>query len=99
MSSEICDFCSSTSVGWSFPCRDFSLRGSAGAFNSTEGWAACDACRDLIVKGDRDALARRSESEFHRHHPGQPPIPLGIIRELHDTFWANRDGAPERYDG
>lgn len=63
-------------------------------------WAACPACHALIVRGDRDKLARRSAKRMLKM-PGAPPMSLGnaidLIRGLQDEFWSRREGPPTRY--
>jgi hypothetical protein len=65
----ICDFCSSPSVVWRYPCEDFSLtlvfEHKSGnrlpfAWDSADGWAACEICASLIEAEDWDGLATRS---------------------------------------
>lgn len=62
------------------------------------GWAACNPCHALILRGDRVRLARRSAKRMVRSLPDNLLMSLGEatvhIRRLHDKFWANREGAP-----
>ncbi len=61
------------------------------------GWAACPACHALVERGLRDKLVRRSARKMQK--AGKlPRVPLeqvvALLRPLHDTFWANREGRP-----
>lgn len=98
----ICDFCCTPGepVVASFPAKDFGVpmptkNGMVflGA-NSIGWWAACQTCRDLVAKGDRDALAERSTDSFVAQ--GNTDLPrerlLESVRNLHDQFWENREG-------
>lgn len=61
------------------------------------GWAACPACHALVIRGEREKLARRSAKRMIRKHPDVPML-LGNVtvhcRRLQDAFWANRTGPP-----
>jgi hypothetical protein len=87
------DFCGDrlrVGSAWSFPCRTHELPQVAPQQVASEGnWAACDACRGLIIAGKRDRLARRAEKKL-------PPVVRHTVRPTHDSFWANRSGPPRR---
>ena len=76
----------------SLQLKRFNLSG--GSFGP---WAACPACKALIMRGDRNRLARRSAKRMIRNNP-QLPMILGNltahIRRRHDQFWENREGPP-----
>lgn len=103
MTEDICDFCSSTPVRWSFPARDLSARKIPGVpdFNSEGAWAACEPCAALIRACDRDGLAERATEQFVKKYGGRD-IPralprallLAELRDLFDRFWSNREGTP-----
>src|SRR5947209_9430571 len=44
------------------------VRGADITATSTGDWAACPACHALILKGDRDRLARRSAKRIQRKY-------------------------------
>lgn len=72
---------------------------SEGSFThgSHGGWAACNVCHRLIVRGDRVKLTRRSAKAILRKHPDARMSlanAITLIRPLHDDFWRNRQGAP-----
>ncbi len=61
------------------------------------GWAACPVCHELVKRGLRDKLVRRCARKMQE--AGQlTRVPRGqvvdLLRPLHDTFWANREGPP-----
>lgn len=101
MTEDICDFCSSTPVRWSFPARDLSARKIPGVpdFNSEGAWMACEPCAALIRQGDRVALAERGAEQFVKKYEDIPralprALLLAELRDLFDRFWSNREGAP-----
>jgi hypothetical protein len=112
-----CDFCCSPDVHWSFPARDFTLDPGFGVaivlehsvvlmmppdVPMTGGWAACPACHALIIRGDRERLARRAARSAIKIGPEMANESLSDVtrhmRALFDKFWANREGAPSRIE-
>lgn len=104
-----CDFCVVTEpAAFDYPTNDVQLQklaviskqaGGVVALNSRGWWCACEACHELIRRGDRDGLAERSV----RHQADQmktigKPILLGLVRHMHDQFWKSREGEPYRHD-
>lgn len=98
-----CDFCSGQDIRWRYPARPH-IMSNVGVVTdkglefvvtggSADDWAACDECHALIARADRDALLERSVETY-----GSSPIPRAtlrqIIRQIHDNFWAAREGAP-----
>ena len=80
----ICDFCASPEPCWSFPAR----RVQTSQFtHSSDSWAACQACRNLIDRGDRDRLARRAWRASRRLGFGPS---LKEIKRVHGAFFAAR---------
>jgi hypothetical protein len=72
--------------------RSFVLSGA-----SFGPWAACPACKTLILRGDRVRLARRSAKRMIRNNPDLPMILSNVtamVRRRHDQFWENREGPP-----
>lgn len=93
MASAVCDFCSSPGASHTFDVPDFgisTLPGNYGAGRSTGGWAACDACADLIRANKRKALVDRAISNM-----AFPKFSRQMIESLLDKFWAGMD---ERVD-
>jgi hypothetical protein len=102
---EVCDFCGEKgTVKWAFPCRtEFEIgkpeifAGVALHIDNTGWWAACDECCKIIKRADREALANRGVDLHLQRHPVSRAIPrpflIQTIKEAHDSFWANRDGA------
>ena len=81
-----CDFCSSPSPSWRFEAALFALDFGPVLATSDAGWAACDACCELIVKGDCTGLTERAVCE------GPPsPIPREelrtALRMIHELFF------------
>jgi hypothetical protein len=67
----------------------------------TGDWAACPACHALILRGDRQRLARRAAKRIKAKYAAMtPPIIMPLnnltahIRRRQDDFWANRQGPP-----
>lgn len=108
MNGLVCDFCS-TPVPlegcWTCPAGDFDTGVPFGVLEdgtpvndySVGGWCACRRCVSLVRAGRREHLARRSVDTFLSANPkakGQRDVLLRAMRELHDEFWARRDGEP-----
>lgn len=99
---EQCDFCNSREPVYGYPCRGHTtgvvpigLDGGPGTttVQSPDDWAACQHCHDLIARGDRDALAKRSVDTMPVFN--LPEFVKQIaVRQAHDNFWAAREGAP-----
>jgi hypothetical protein len=103
----VCDFCSLplSSSAWDFPARDIDYgepRIGPGMTAPIEGaigsWLACDGCAELVRRGERDRLAKRSAGRLVRTHPeattsiGGMRSVLALVREQHDMFWQAREG-------
>jgi len=56
----VCDFCNAPNPVWRFQARPFLVDYGAMAGASDAGWAACDACRDMILANDRNGLVDRA---------------------------------------
>jgi hypothetical protein len=84
---EVCDFCSETPVAWAYPCGLVVL----GPNVTSDPWAACQECHDLIEAGDADQLARRAA-----RNSDAPITLLPVFAELHRRFFAARQGEPRR---
>lgn len=104
----ICDFCSATDCAFSYPTRDVNLSTLAALSNKSGGiislnsrgwWLACQTCHELIQKGDRDGLAKRSTDSQKAAMKAIPyELLLGLVRHMHDQFWKSREGQPYRHD-
>lgn len=94
----ICDFCSAPEAPWVYEADDCKLWEQGGFGGTSIGdWAACDTCKALIDKGDRNALHRQMyESMLFK----EPILSLlndtelnGIkksLRHVLETFFAHR---------
>ena len=56
----ICDFCNAPNPVWRFSARPFVVDYGTMASASDADWAACDACRALILADDRNGLVDRA---------------------------------------
>jgi predicted nucleic acid-binding Zn-ribbon protein len=109
----VCDFCSDPlpldGECWTFPCESFEYPfmlvefGADGANAQTEGsaddWAACDTCYELIEKGDRIGLAKRSVEKDLERHPNaanERHMLMAMTRAMQDGFMEHRTGPPFR---
>lgn len=96
-----CDFCSSPDVKWAYKAEPFAgmVLGvdrdgdiMSRHFSSDDGWAACDACHQLIEAGDRDGLIDRCL--YQSHNPDvaammhELPTKHSQIRQMLETFHA-----------
>src|SRR5207237_7198571 len=80
-----CDFCSAPDPTWAFPAEDFTMPMrefgvDAPDWGSREGWAACDACHDLVATNEREALARRASRAFVARAKLDPELSREIKR-------------------
>ena len=86
----ICDFCNAPNPIWRFSARPFVLDYGTIASASDADWAACDACRDLILAGDRTGLVDRAML----FAPVIPGLSESEVRELRrwaqGLFFAHR---------
>ena len=95
----LCDFCHGPNPNWRFGAQPFVLDYGEVRSLSDADWAACDACRDLILAGDRDGLVERAMQTA-------PAIPGALdceVRELRrwaqGLFFQHRIGCePARID-
>lgn len=76
----VCDFCSATGATQVFDVPN--IDDDIPNLLSTDGWAACDTCAELVRAGKKRELLQRSVDgtsfgKFSR----------GAIAELHATFW------------
>ena len=93
---EICDFCLSPDVRWSFPCRDFKIPTPDTDIISVNGWAACETCYAFVEAGDRTGLYHHSVAGMRAHHPNDSRAGIAIGAGLaQGGFWANRLGPGE----
>ena len=89
-----CDFCGATEVAWFYPAKNFDYMVVDGnTYRSLGEWAACEACADIIERGDREGLMEVSA----RNHLNRLPILerellKNEIRSFHSFFWTNREG-------
>ena len=92
----LCDFCSAPDAEWRHPARSFVGYVAAGVLGESVGdWAACQACHQLIVSGDRVLLTERSVVTFIAMHPELEAVKTDLATEmgiLHAQFFDNRTG-------
>ena len=56
----ICDFCNAPNPVWRFRARPFLIDYGPITGESDADWAACNACREMIVADDRNGLVDRA---------------------------------------
>jgi len=102
----VCDFCGSTDVTWEYPAQDFMIGiGGIHEDGSTEiigvgsdgSWASCDACHDLIERGDKDGVLARTIATSEREGSLRSfPDLRGVLEKtivvVHKRFYASRTG-------
>jgi hypothetical protein len=101
----ICDFCSSPDVGWRYEAADFVASVEAGFTHESVGaWAACNACKVLIERGDREGLTRRSFDALRYQHPELEVLPeqrlldlKNYLAEIHTMFFRFKVGSCSRH--
>jgi len=109
----VCDFCCSqnNTVAWSYPAKTFTITQEVAdmTVDSTShgGWAACDACHNLIESNNRISLVERSfdhlctnegweDLKLRARTDMQVNIIKQSIRQLQDNFFSNRLGPCSR---
>ncbi len=94
---EICDFCSSLPIRWSYPASTF----QAFIGTSLGAWAACERCHYLIETGDRHGLMQRSLITLIAAHPEMASDESELqehIETLHRMFFEKRTGPAVPYE-
>ena len=90
----VCDFCSTPGPRWRYPATSFIDTKSG--YGSVDDWGACDACHDLIERGDprsQRALVDRSLARFTTVWERRAMRP--DLTAFHDQFRLHRTGPPE----
>ena len=77
---EVCDFCSDPNVHWSIVCQAFEI--PEFFFGSSDDWAACDTCAELIRNDKWLELTRRSITTMD----GVDPRMLPFLKKMHGLF-------------
>ncbi len=88
---KLCDFCSVSEIFHVYPVRDYHAVFSRAI--STEGWAACKACAQMIDAEQWHGLVDRALDRFLRDHPEllDDRLPLrDFIQQMHQGFRDNR---------
>jgi len=73
-----CDFCNAPNPAWRFRARAFVVDYGPMTGANDAGWAACDACRDLILADDLYGLVDRAMLNA----PAIPDLAESEVREL-----------------
>jgi hypothetical protein len=103
-----CDFCTDGRIAWRYPTRPVTaaLGPPDGgpdlrtAVQYNDAWLACQACHELIDRGERHGLARRAAAALAAERRGRALGPHeleGVLRQtasVHALFFANRRGDP-----
>jgi len=90
----ICDFCSTPSPVWRYPCESFDRPVGGLRRRSVGDWLACDTCSTLIEANEPIELARRALGIFLAKYGRRlPPTVLRAdIASVHGQFLAHRAG-------
>ena len=99
---EVCDFCNSDEVVYSYDCASFAIRppgemeGALPTQNMMGGWACCADCSDYIERDDRAGLLKKVLNLALTKYDGElewvKPMISGWVLDLHAAFFANRIG-------
>lgn len=90
MTHGVCDFCSTPGVEHVFDVPDFDLPLSGGLSRSTDGWATCGPCGELVKANRRKDLFARAISSL-----AFAKFTKDAIQELHNRFWRGLEGMQE----
>lgn len=98
-----CDFCSSTLPAWRYDTDDQLIALAAGelaraAMHSTGGWTACDTCRTLIERDERELLASYSAARSQPYSNLSFAAAKEMCKGIQAAFWAARRGPPVRLE-
>ena len=74
----ICDFCNAPNPVWRFRARPFLIDYGPITGESDADWAACKACREMILADDRNGLVDRAMLTA----PAIPDLSEAEVREL-----------------
>jgi hypothetical protein len=88
----LCDFCLKKEVHRLYPTKTHEFPSIYGAI-STEGWAACKSCSELIDGKKWDDLHSVALEMFLKKHPelkGDRAGVSSLLREIHKSFRDNR---------
>ena len=99
-----CDFCSGdVPAVVAYPARSVRTRIGVFVYSTEErtDWLACERCHLLIAAGRREDLHRRGADtglaklpRSQRRDPGLRKSLERTRRDMHDNFWAAREGPP-----
>jgi hypothetical protein len=84
----VCDFCSAPGIEDGFDVPDFDMPGTS--TRSTDGWATCGPCGELVRAGKRKELLKRSIDSL-----AFAKFTKFAIAELHERFWRGLDAMAE----
>lgn len=102
----VCDFCGARGPKWSYPCGNLSTDFVAlkdgqvvqhDTHHSVDDWAACEDCAAYIEADDQKGMTHRAAEAMAKAH-GVPERAKSYemqITELHEQFWAARNGPRE----
>jgi hypothetical protein len=80
----ICDFCHVPDPVWRFRAQPFVVDYGMGLQSASDAdWAACEACRELVLAGDRSRLVDRAMQVA----PRIAGVSESEVRQL--RFWAH----------
>jgi hypothetical protein len=95
ISSPICDFCADVRVRWSYPCESFELQDPA--FGSSDDWAACDRCSELIERSEFGKLHARSATSYRLRFGQIHTKDIEDIKRIQLGFIMHRCGEREAF--
>lgn len=97
---EVCDFCADPNPAWEFDCEDFDIEHELGPNQHLVGaWSACEPCKNMIERDDREGVAQRSVAKEIERDPHVAVIRdelLVQVRAFQAQFFEHRTGDAER---
>jgi hypothetical protein len=96
----ICDFCHGPDPAWRFRAQPFVVDYGIGLQSASDAdWAACDACREFILAGDRAGLVERAMRVAPRILGASESEVRQLRSWAHGLFFRHRvPGEPLRID-
>lgn len=93
-----CDFCSADDPAWYIPARPFMV--DAGPGQSSDDWAACDTCVELVRADRWTELRRHAVTRLVSQRPRLSPAEADRLGAHMSRLWRqlrpNITGAPGR---
>lgn len=87
MKEIICDFCSAPTAPWVFEADSFVAMKLEGLNLCSDGaWAACETCKDFVLRRDIEGLVKHSATSMIYEHPFIGTLPKEVQDEMNQSM-------------